>query len=59
MAEHMSEAALRIDRRPDSRPGHAGGLVAQNRARIPRDGGLEKRGSALGNGPPGRHEISE
>jgi len=59
MAEHMSEGALRIDGHPDGRPGSAASLVAQNRARILRDAGLEKRGSAFSNGPPGRHEISE
>jgi hypothetical protein len=59
MAELMSEGSLRIDRHPDARPGYATGLVAQNRARIVRDVGLEKRGSAFGNGAPGRHEMSE
>jgi hypothetical protein len=59
MAEHMSEGALRIDRHADGRPGYAASQVAQNRARILRDVGLEKRGSAFGNGPLGRHEISE
>jgi hypothetical protein len=59
MAEHMSEGALRIDGHPDGRPGYAAGLVAQNRPCILRDVGPEKRGSAFGNGPSGRHEISE
>jgi hypothetical protein len=59
MAEHMSEGALRTDGHPDGGPGHSAGLVAQNRARILRDVGLEKRGSAFGNGPSGRHDISE
>jgi hypothetical protein len=59
MAEHMSEGALRTGRHPDGRPGYAASLEAQNRPRILRDVGLEKRGSAFGNGPPGRHEISE
>jgi hypothetical protein len=58
MAEHMSEGALRIDghRRPVC---YAAGLMAQNRARILRHVGLEKRGSAFRDSPPGRHEISE
>jgi len=59
MAEHMPEGALRIDRRPDGRPGYAADLAAQNRPRILRDVGLEKHRSASGNSPPGRHEISE
>jgi hypothetical protein len=47
MAEHMSEGALRIDRHPDGRPGYAASLVAQNRTRILRDVGLEKRNPHL------------
>jgi hypothetical protein len=57
MAEHMSEGALRIDRRSDGRLGKAASPVAQNRPGILRDVGLEKRGSAFADGRSGRHEI--
>jgi hypothetical protein len=56
MAEHKPEGALRIGI-PTVGLVHFASLVAQNRACIPRDAGLEKPGAAFGNSLAGRHEI--